>query len=225
MRYDMLEGAFVGVSLDSDLFTRSWVRFALDFILRRHVDVLFVLGDRLLVYNKALVRSANLGTSLSKSDADSRIEKRSSDIMKFLEGEISLLPQMDRIRVKVSRWQEQQGAEFTEIHRFLRIAYFAFDEFRSCVDSDVRQHLSRVIDSEFDPLLRAELCAQYVLEETAMIMSITEKQRPYEYYPESHIRTLTELYSGRFARFGLTVEELLGRPKARVFSPLSPEVK
>ena len=53
-----------------------------------------------------------------------------------------------------------------------------------------------------------------------MIMSITERGRPFEYYPEMHIQTLTDLYGGRFTKFGLTVDGIIGRPKARIFRAL-----
>jgi hypothetical protein len=212
--------AFVGVSLDSDLFTRSWVRFAIAKILEKHRDILFVLGDRLLVYNKIVTKSGNGDVGISIDLTERRIEKRTSDIRKFLEAEIARLPDGQGDRVRVSAWKDYSNSAFAEIYRILSVAYCAIGSFRECVESDVATHLSRVIDGDFGGRIHRDLCALYVVEETAMILNITENGHPYEFYPQQHIRTLTELCDGAFASYGLTVDSLVGHPKQRVFTPL-----
>jgi hypothetical protein len=59
-----------------------------------------------------------------------------------------------------------------------------------------------------------------VIEETAMIIRITEDGDPYEFYPQQHIHTLTEMYADTFVDAGLTVERLTGHVKTRIFSVL-----
>jgi len=48
--------AFIGVSLDSRLFSRSLVRQALEHILARHERLLLLLAGELCLYNYSLPR-------------------------------------------------------------------------------------------------------------------------------------------------------------------------
>jgi N-acetyl-anhydromuramyl-L-alanine amidase AmpD len=60
-----------------------------------------------------------------------------------------------------------------------------------------------------------------VIEETAMIIRITELgARPFDYYPQAQIQTLERLYTDEFSPFGLTIDNLVGHPKTRVFNSL-----
>lgn len=220
----MRGSAFVGVSLDSELFTRAWIRFAIATILNSHQTLLFVMGDRLLTYNKIVTGPGKDAIGISIDLAEQRIGKRTSDIRKFLDAEIVRLPNDQKDRVHVSTWRDYSNSEFVDIHRVLSVAYCAIGSFRKCVESDVDIHLSRVIDANYGGSIHRDLCVQYVVEETAMILNITENGHPYEFYPRPHIRTLTELYDGAFASHGLTVDGLIGRAKQRVFTALPGKV-
>jgi hypothetical protein len=204
---DRPNGAFVGFSLDSDEFSRGWLRRAIAEILAQRSDLLFVLADRLLYFNKSVsVRSSNR-LVLDLPVASRKIEQRKNDIRLFLASEIARLTKKDRSRISVASWDDFSDVKFANISRTLQIAYSATRRFRESVTSDVDAHFGRHPFGELPEQLYRDLCAHYVVEETAMIVRITEDGHPFEYYPQAHIRTLSDLYADKFAESGLTVEE------------------
>jgi tRNA-dependent cyclodipeptide synthase len=216
----MKNSAFVGVSLDSAIFSREWIRGALSYLLSEHDDLLFVLADQLLAYNKTAVL-ADYPNRIELGSADTRIDQRRDDITKFIRKEVALLPRVDKDRVQIATWDYFSDVSYVTLLRKLRIAYSAIGNFRSCVDQDASFHFNRHWDRSENRIAHHELCVSYVLDETAMDIRITEvADHPFEYYPEDHIRTLTYLYDNRFREFGLTVPELIGKPAQRTFRPL-----
>src|SRR5580698_5946257 len=89
-------GAFVGVSLDSDQFTREWVRKAIPYVLSRHPTLLFVLADRLLTFNKSTHQTGAGLLELDLQGANTRITKRYGDFYHFLSSEAARLPGEER---------------------------------------------------------------------------------------------------------------------------------
>jgi hypothetical protein len=122
--------------------------------------------------------------------------------------------------VAISRWDDHSDAQFVNIARVLTIAYSTLKRFQQCVDHDVEAHLINRTESPHSSDLHKRLCVLYVIEETAMIIRITESGKPFEYYPQQHIYTLTEIYNDSFADLGLTVESLVGHARTRYFTPL-----
>jgi|GEM_PF-4494332 len=216
----MKDSAFIGVSLDSDKFSREWVRHALRYILAEHKDLEMVLADRLLEYNK--ISRFDVGPSIETKAAKLRIEKRKADIEAFLKSEIHQLSVADQQRVSIRTWDDFSDARFSNLLRCLRIAYTAIPAFRNCVHQDVEHHFSKQLASEGAKATSHVLSACYVLEETAMIIRITEfAPRPFDFYPERQIDTLAQLYQDRFRDFGLTVENMIQQRPTRVFTSLS----
>jgi hypothetical protein len=212
--------AFVGVSLDSDAFSRSWVRFALTHILARHADLEFVLADRLLTYNK-LSRHGRLGMMLAFAATADRIDKRRNDIRQFLVSETARLSAADRERVAIRTWDDYADASLASLVRVLTIAHAGMIPFQQCVERVVRSHFATSGIQSPDDETAMRLCGAYVIEETAMIIRITELAgRSFDYYPDDQIELLQALYENRFEPFGLTVESLTGRPRARTFTRL-----
>jgi hypothetical protein len=212
--------AFIGVSLDSDLFCRQWIRSALAYVLSRHAELLFVLGDGLLAFNKCISHHLDGQLVLDLEAAERKISKRTEDIYQLCFSEVRRLPKAEQARVSIHKWAEYCDNRFVEIARTLKIAYSAIESFRDCVHRDVAIHLDGLAENHYPAELHERLCALYVIEETAMIIRITEEHNPYEYYPRQHIQTLTDTYAGKFAAQGLTVEGLVHHPHQRVFSAL-----
>jgi tRNA-dependent cyclodipeptide synthase len=215
--------AFVGVSLDSADFSRDWIRDAITHILGKHPSLLFVLADRLLAYNKSAHESGAV-TALDLEQAARRINQRREDITRFISSEVARLGEHDRTRVQIARWDEFSDYRYANLLRNLRIAFATLEEFRLCVKSTADRHLQRRTSSDLRPKeTELDLCISYVLDETAMSISVTELGgRPYEYYPEMQIDVLAQLYQGRFSHLGLSVEKLTGKPQGRVFTCLNP---
>src|SRR5262249_634648 len=218
----MRSSAFVGVSLDSSTFTREWIQLAIPHILSKHDDLQFVLADGLLTYNK-LLASHHVVTRLDFSAAANRIDKRRGDVYKLLLHETSRLQQAERSRISIATWDDYCDPNHASIARALAIAYSAIPEFRQCVRNDADAHLLNSFRGDHGIEISRRLCASYVLEETAMIIRITElSERPFDYYPGKQIQTLEWLYEDRFADAGLTVEALIGHAKTRRFNALLP---
>ncbi len=216
----MDNSAFIGVSLDSAIFSREWIRTAFHHVLSQHDTLLLVLADQLLAYNKTAVLE-NSPTRIDLESARLRMDQRREDIAKFLKKEIALLTKLQRERVHVAAWGDYSDAAYADLHRKLRIAYSAVEAFRSCVDLDASSHFERYLNDSENRNSHHELCVSYVLDETAMDIRITELAgHPFEYYPEEHIRTLTSLYEDRFLEFGLSVPKLIDQTPQRVFRPL-----
>jgi tRNA-dependent cyclodipeptide synthase len=212
--------AFVGVSLDSRQFTREWIRAAISHLLRVHDDIEFFLGDRLLWYNKA----ANEFTSPAGLDlhfATVRTATRKEELLRFIESEIRRLPEPDRGRAHIASWPRYCDEKFVDVLRKLQIAFAVLPEFRHAVCADVDSHFAVYRDQSSCHEYRKRLSELYVLEETAMILRVTELDgRPFDYYPEEQIGTLKSLYCDKFAQSGLTVESLVGQQRQRVFTAL-----
>ncbi len=211
--------AIIGVSLDSRSFTRAWVRFAISHTLSRHKDVELLLGDRLLLYNKA-VHEAGSQNVVDLQAAAERIAKRKADLASLIESEINRLPAEHRRRVRISSWVDYSDVAFQDILRNLHICYVALAAFSECVKRDVDVHFASSVEVS-RPREHTFLSRLYVLEETAMIIRITElAEKPFFYYPGDDIITLRSIYNDEFAGCGLSVPSLTGRPKSRVFTSL-----
>jgi hypothetical protein len=216
----MASGAFVGISLDSALLSREWIRFALGHLLSEHDDVLLVLADRLLAYNKTAAPS-DLGGGIDLGSAKAKMEQRSNDISRLFAREIALLPKVKQEHVRVGAWDDYSDALYISLLRTLRIAYSVIREFRECVDHDASSHDVKHPETSEYREARHELAVSYVLDETAMAIRITEfTNYSFEYYPDDHIQTLTYLYEDRFLARGLSVSGLIGQLPKRVFRPL-----
>jgi tRNA-dependent cyclodipeptide synthase len=216
----MARSAFVGISLDSTLFSREWIRAALTHLLSGHDEVLLVLADQLLAYNKVALLPCSAG-AIDLEGAKMKMDQRRDDISRFLAKEIALIPKAQRQRLRVTTWEDHSDAVYIGLLRKLRIAYSVIPEFRECVDYDAHAHFEKRSETAAEGKVRHELSVSYVLDETAMDIRITEfLGYPNEYYPEDHIRTLTQLYEGRFSASGLSVGQLIGRTPQRVFQPL-----
>jgi hypothetical protein len=211
--------ALIGVSLDSQSFTRDWVKFALSYTLSKNKDVELFLGDRLLLYNKT-VQDSGPESSVDFHLANTRREKRKQDVTLFLQSEIKPLPIGDQRRIKITSWADYSDVLFEDIARNLHICYTALPAFRNCVDLDVDVHFESNPHST-RPKAHRFLSSLYVVEETAMIIRITElADKPFFYYPAGDINTLRSLYDDEFSGHGLSVENLTGKPKSRVFTAL-----
>jgi hypothetical protein len=216
----MASCAFVGISLDSALLSREWIRFALGYLLLEHDDVLLVLADRLLAYNKTAALW-DLGGGIDLGSAKTKMDQRRDDISRFLAREIGLLPKVKQEHVRVGAWDDYSDSLYITLLRTLRIAYSVIREFRECVDRDAYSHDEKHPETSEYREARHELAVSYVLDETAMAIRITEfTNHSFEYYPDDHIKTLTYLYEDRFRARGLSVSGLIGKPPKRVFRPL-----
>ncbi len=212
--------AFIGVSLDSRLFSREWIRFALPRLLAKHRSVLFLLADDLLLYTRSVERAKDR-LALDFVEANKLVITRSMEYRRFLESEAERVRGCGGERVKVKSWMEFADRVYVDLLRRLTIAFHTIEDFRISVMGIVDKHKVKVpVVKHFSGIEGAS--AQFVLDEIAMCLRVTEKDCfHFEYYPEEQIGTVAELYDGAFAKHGLTVDLLTGERPERRFEMLA----
>jgi hypothetical protein len=215
----MREGhAFIGVSLDSELFAREWVRKALNVILARHQVLLFLLADDLLFYTRSAEKSSE-SVRLKLAKAITSQENRRKEWHRFLQSEVDRLKPFDRERVHIREWKDFSDAQYVRLLRFLRIALDTIPAFKESVNRLTMKHAENSQLAVASDTLATS--AGFVIDEIAMCLRVTElADFHFEYYPELEISVLSELYNGSFSQFGLTVEALTGQNPKRQFSVL-----
>jgi hypothetical protein len=174
---------------------------------------------RLLSYNRTF-RENGPEAGVDFENTRRRITHRRGEVASFLQSEIARLGSHDQARIRIADWSHYSDCAFQDLFRQLQIAYVALPAFRNCVEHDVSAHFTSPSRANHAEVHRS-LSGLYVVEETAMLIRITElSDRPYDYYPGNQIFTLSSLYADEFAGQGLSIQSLTGQPKARVFTPL-----
>jgi hypothetical protein len=210
--------AFIGVSLDSRLFSRSLVRGAMEHILARREKLLLLLAGELCLYNFSLPRES--GARLDLAAAAARVQSKEEEFRRFLLSEIRRLPPGDRARIELAGWGQYSDAAYAGLWRRLSIAFELVAPFRRRVVSLAEEHVSRSRE-KLGVRRHAGASARFILDEMAMCLRVAELGGwPYEYYPGREIAVIGELYAGRFASQGLSVESLIQARPRRVFTPL-----
>lgn len=212
--------AFIGVSLDSKLFSRTWVRFAIDFILERHHCLLFLLADDLLRYTRTAQVISNK-TVLKIAETSNLINNRRLEFEKFLISEVNRIDKHSQTRILIKSWRSFTDNSYVNILRNLQIAYATLIPFQQCVNDVALKHIEKNLTKlHFQSSLKASTA--FLLDEVAMCLRITEiDQFQYEYYPTNQIDIITELYADKFVQYGLSIEALTGKTeRSRKFNIL-----
>jgi tRNA-dependent cyclodipeptide synthase len=206
--------AFIGVSLDNKLFSGAWIRYAIKLILERHESLVFLLADDLLRYTRT---AAFVGDHcfVDFDQADKTTEKKRSEFRKFLQRQIDRLEVPLRDSIKIKLWSEFSDHRYVHVLRNLQIAFCAIPSFREAVQKTAEAH---VLHAGVDTPNSLQTSASFILDEVAMCLRVTEIEgHSYEYYPSKDINVLTALYADEFLHHGLTVENLVRRPRRRTF--------
>jgi tRNA-dependent cyclodipeptide synthase len=210
--------AFVGVSLDSRLFTREWLRLALPHLLEQHDEVLVVLADDLLQYT----RSASLVDGrvvLQLEAAASAAGERRAESLRSIERALVNLSASDRTRIAVKVWSDFEDRQFAALWRAVQIACGVIVPFRTLVRDIAARHVAQTPAAAVPNALEASVA--FILDEIAMCLRITEVAGwSFEYHPASDLPALGELYADQFRPYGLTVESLTGAVRRRRFHVL-----
>jgi tRNA-dependent cyclodipeptide synthase len=214
--------AFIGVSLDSRAFSREWVRSALGWILSRHGELLIVIADELLYYTRTSAACGDFAV-LDFNHAKARVESRRKETENFFRSEIDRLLPESAERVRVVGWDMFSDHHYSRLLRMIRIGFESIPGFRSLVCELAVTHVDKVARDSADSPAIIRLCADFILDEIAMCLRITELAGfSSEYYPGDDISVLGELCAGRWSKSGLSVESLLGTDSKRKFTRLKP---
>lgn len=215
--------AFIGVSLDSQLFSRTWVRYALKFVFQKHHSLLFLLADDLLRYTRtAQVIS---GKAILKIPETSQLVNRKRiEVQRFLHSEVKRLDSNSQAQILIKSWNSFADSSYVQILRHLQIAYATIVPFQQCVNDVALDHINKTF-AKFRFPNPLQTSVAFLLDEVAMCLKITEMDEfSFEYYPTQQIDILTQLYSDKFTFYGLSVESLTGKNKrSRRFQILDEE--
>jgi hypothetical protein len=214
-----MNGAFVGVSLDSREFPRSWVRYALPLLLGRHTHLLIVLANSLFTYTRS-ARFVHGAAVLQLADAAAAAARLCAERRRFFAGEVQRLGGALAGRVRVIDWDAYSDPLYCALLRRLQIAWSALPEFRQLVQDEARAHVVR-IHGVPESAFFGEVGVAYLLDEVAMCIRIAELgDCSFEYHPGPELGILTAIYAGAFRARGLSIESLVGQPARRRFTPL-----
>ena len=211
--------AFIGISLDSKGFSRIWVREALKLILKKHDQLLIVIADDLFWYTRSLHQKDG-ENRLALEECKSRIAKRRGEAMRFLSSEINKLSCEDQEKIEIRSWNYFADGSYADLLRKLKIAFLGLPDFNSSVKSVASRHAHKITSFTAHDIA-TDACTEFLLDETAMCVRITEIEGYCnEYYPGEDIAVLGNLYAGEWAHLGLDVGALTGAPSKRIFTNL-----
>lgn len=205
----MSGNAFIGVSLDSKLFSRAWIHYAINFVLQKHHTLLFLLADDLLRYTRT-AKTIDGRTLLNIPETTHLISKRRLEFERFMNTELQHIDDTAKNRVHVRRWNSFTDNTYVQILRNLQIAYTTIVPFQHCVNDVAMGHIKKTFAKLHFPN-SLQISAAFLLDEVAMCLRITEMgEFSFEYYPSKQIDILSEIYSDTFKDYGLSVETLTG---------------
>jgi len=208
----MKGNAFIGVSLDTKIVSRAWLRYAIKYVIQKHHSLLFLIADDLLRYTRT-TRTICDKTILDIGDTSEHINRRRIEFEKFINSELKHLDGKTQERIYVKTWGSFADHQYVQILRNLQIAYSTIIPFQQSVNDVAMEHINKTFTKlHFPNSLQA--CAGFLIDEVAMCLRITEiEDYSYEYYPARQIDILTQLYANRFTSYGISVENLTGKKK------------
>ncbi len=211
--------AFIGVSLDSKLFTREWVRMAIHYIMMQNSHLVFLLADDLLPYTRSLAIEKSYPildfVSIWKKSAQIAEQKN-----KFLVSEIERLSFATQKRVKVVNWAYYSDSTYARILRRLRIAFEVIDSFRETITDVALQHRTK-LGNPSPNMEEKRASTAFLLDEIAMCLRVSEVEGyANEYSPYSDMSAIRDLYSGKFVSYGLSIDNIVDKKARRVFKTL-----
>ena len=212
--------AFIGVSLDNQIFLTDWLTLALKKIINSHDTILFLLADDLLRYTRTVI-DVNGIEQLDFIEIENIILKRKSKFTQHLETTLLNFTKEEKKKIIVKNWNNFEDNKYNSILRNLIIAFYNLKSFREDVYSLAHQHLKKFSNSsKYDNLLNSS--ALYIIDEVSMAIRVSEFDNFHnEYYPTEEISILTNLYNNKYQANGLTVEVLINQQPKRKFKTLN----
>lgn len=201
-----MRAALFPISPGRERFSTESTLRALIAIPAHYDEIVFLLADRLQMYNLAL---KNYDTKPSSSVLES-IES-SNDFRVQRKNWLARITSQMQKTIPTTRWKfatvdDVADADYIKICRRVIIAYFTCHLFRAAVDQSALQHVT----NRFRPnhTLACELSCAYILEEVALSI----RQHVFsgirdEFYIGTHMPLIIDLYAGRL---GIKVSSLAG---------------
>ena len=213
--------AFIGVSMDSKLFSREWVRYALRYVLDRHETLLFIIADDLYKYTRTISKITEKEYKvLDFLNISSTTMNKGTEIKKFILSEVNLLDKNEQNRIEIKLWRDFSDYQYIDILRKLEISFITISQFKKTILKTALAH-KKISLHESDLQISIALNSSYLIDEIAMCIYLSEICKyTYEYYPANQTNALRKIYSNDYSKYGLTIKSLTGNESSRIFYSL-----
>jgi hypothetical protein len=212
--------ALFPISLSNQDFSSRRIAPALEYVFLRHEHVVFLVADRLQIYNKVL----RVYDDVSLSDLI-RDFRQNAHYKEERQKWVERLLRAQGIEGTGTLW-EVQGIDVLadeqcfRIFRNVMLSYYALPAFRQDVNSAARAHAASR-HSRFPIEAKFELSKGYILEEVALSVRLHACDSiHYEYYVGGQSQVILKLYDGRYGLSPFDLAELEPRDQEFCFFSL-----
>ena len=188
--------ALFPISVDNDQFTTANIIDAVSSFINDFDEVIFLIADRLQLYNKA----EDIGDSATFAQLIRRIGSR----MQYVRERTHWLARMrplisggQKVRWKIISIDDVTDAAFFRAYRNVVIAFNTVPEFRNDVQECALAHVAK--QPRHDPEQARRLAEAYILEEIAINLRVRVLDGvDAEFYYGKFLDPLVRLYQGRY---------------------------
>lgn len=185
---------YLGISLDNPVFEGDSLKALLVWAAGKFEQCLVIVGDYLCRFNERILSGCD--------------EKRAGELAVkrgdlFVSRTKELFCTLPAEKVKLTRWKEHlQSEQFTRSKKILDEIFESDKEFRASIEYDALSFVQRQRKHNRNLAVGMEeairLSSEYILEETAVFSSLSERGWSVELYPGSELKVLAEVAKGRF---------------------------
>jgi tRNA-dependent cyclodipeptide synthase len=185
---------YLGISLENPLFEGETLRAMLAWACEKFEQTLVIVGDYLSRFNERIQNGCDLDKAgeLAEGLGDS-----------FITQTKGLFDKLPAEKIRLTRWKEHlQHEEFRDAKKTIDELFKMNGEFRASVEYDalsfVKRHKKRNRNFAVGMEEAIELSCEYILEETAVFSSLSQRGFSVELYPGPELRVLAEVAKGLF---------------------------
>ena len=185
---------YLGISLENPLFEGDTLRAIVLWASAQFEQTLVIVGDYLCRFNERILSACDEKTA-------GLLALKRGDL--FLSKTKELFNSLPEGKVILTRWKEHlQNEQFIRSKKILDEIFESDEEFRAAIEYDalsfVRRQRKHNLNLAVDMEQAIRLSSEYILEETAVFSSLSERGWSVELYPGSELKVLAEVAKGRF---------------------------
>jgi tRNA-dependent cyclodipeptide synthase len=185
---------YLGISLENLLFEGETLRAMLAWATEKFEHTLVIVGDYLSRFNERIQN----GCDLDKAGALAEVL---GDL--FITRTKGIFDQLPAEKVRLTRWKEHlRHEEFRDAKKTIDELFKTNEQFRASVEYDalsfVKRHKKRNLNVAVGMEEAIGLSSEYILEETAVFSSLSQRGFSVELYPGPELRVLAEVAKGLY---------------------------
>jgi tRNA-dependent cyclodipeptide synthase len=187
---------YLGISLENPLFEGDALRAVVFWAADKFEQTLVIVGDYLCRFNERILAGCD-----EKTAGDLALKR--GDV--FLSKTKGLFDSLPAGKVILTRWNEHlQNERFARSKKILDEIFETDKKFRAAIEYDALSFVKRQQKHNLNLALGMEqavrLSSEYILEETGVFSSLSERGWSVELYPGSELKVLAEVAKGRFPK-------------------------